>query len=136
MLDAFSKEFKTMDVFNESNYTKHFEYKEMNVSLEQVNFCYLLDRRTFQQFAKQIGFHDHDMMEEEVSEVASTGPLNLKNDYLIDFAQTGDLGFRSHNPNFNFFSNVTKSELEESEVMFVSKRVLEFVRKMHPESLI
>ena len=133
MLDAFSKEFKLMDVFNESSYSKSFDYQSLKATLSQLNFCHLVDRKTFHQFTKQIGFHDHGMMEEEFAEVAPGGPLTLTNSELVDFPATAKLGYRSDNPSFDFLNYVTKLELDDSDVVYLNSRVFQFMKKMHPK---
>ena len=135
MQATFANEFKSMKVFDEQSYKNSFEYGLMNANLEQLNLCYVIDRQTFQYFAKQIGFVDHDMMEEENVGLSAAGPVELKNDSLIDFTSTSKLSFRTQIPAFAFLNYVLKSDGHESELMFVSRNVFKLIQKMHSSLL-
>lgn len=135
MLQVFTNEYQSMKVFGEESYTNSFDYSVMNSTLEQLNHCYIIDRQTFQYFAKQIGFSDHDMMEEENVQLSAADPVQLKNDALVDFTNTSKLGFRTQIPAYSFLNYVLKSETEESELLFVSKNVFKLMHKIHPNLL-
>jgi ubiquitin C-terminal hydrolase len=131
MLELFTKEYQSMKVFEEQSYKHSLDYGLMNAKIDQLNFCYILDRQTFQYFARQIGFSDHDMMEEDNAELSAAGPVQLKNDVLVDFTNTSKLGHRTQIADYTFLNYVLKSESEESDLVYINQKVFKLIQKTH-----
>ena len=137
--NLFLDEYEILDIFNEEKYD-NISYEENNTRIYNLNYVYILDKKSFNNFKKKVGILDDMIIEENEDAMANEENENgcaanlekIENKDLLDLEKIEKLKYNSENPNFNFL-NILLKKVDEKEMVFLNKDCFTYILRACPE---
>ena len=119
------KKQKYNNPLNPSQYKNPFTYYESKSLYKELNFIYILDKKTLTNFENQIGIFDHEMHEDLGS---ASDIQKFDNTLLLDKKKITKINFFSNYPFFQNLNNLLL-EVEEEDFIFLHEKVFKMMQK-------